>query len=344
MPKDRLTSKPPQWVTRMNDRTAFFNMALRTLAPAFALLAALACGGGGGGSSATSVAAAGTATYYHIRLRQSAANAPSVSGGVYTASADGSGLITSLDQNRIVQGGAQANATGTPEFLLLIRYSTPSFSALSGTYHTVVYGQYGGKTTVGQYTLAISSSGNNTPEVTQYGQSNDHSRAMLSQLPSAQAVTVAADGRVTWGAWTGAMDASGQAMLLHRDQLFLLAGRKTSHDVSEVSGKSIPSITIMQYADDAGAISVNSGTLTSSFDATNYQFKDMSLCQTNQSITVTSASRPFRLRPEDSSLLQLSSATTFADTTEQGFLTGAGFHVIVNPDNPNRPLLMVLLP
>lgn len=320
--------------------------ALASLLMALPIALGLACGGGGGGASGsvsqTSLPQASN-TYFFIRYKQSVPDNPTLEGGDFGPQSDPGALLGSLGAGKGFYAGAQSNAAELPEFLVALKYSTPAFSALSGTYNAVVYGLYQSQVSAGQYSLRFSTTGN-IATVSSIGTTNANSTGILSLLPQSEAFSLSASGRITWGGWTGAVSSSGDTMLLYRDRLFLLAALSGSHGIAEVEDRSFASLCLMQYEDDLGATTVASGTLTSKFSSARYEFNNLSLCQTSSQVTITPASRPFRLRPEDSSLIQITGAEDFSNTTEQGFLSNAGFHAIINPDNTKRPVLIIILP
>lgn len=304
-----------------------------------------ACGGGGGGASTDNSQdnSKQDTSFFSVRYKESTVNDPTVSTD-YSTTVDSSGLSGSLDGDAVFKGGAKASATDfSPEFLLYLQLGTQS-AVPSAKYNAVVYGLHSSQVTVGLYSLDFSTDA--SPDVTQLGVTNVNSVSMLSTLPSASEVSVD-QGKVTWGAWKGAIDSDANTILLSRDRLFLLASRVDSHSVSEVEGKTFsPTISIMQNSSDSDSsqLTVASGKGPVSFSSTSVgPTTEFEFSQTNQNVNITTGvARPYRLNSGDSSLLEISDSSAFTSLTEYGFLGKTNFHVIINPDNVQRPSLLVI--
>lgn len=309
------------------------------------IMFSIACGGGGGGGGASETTTTNsTDKFFSVLYKGNALNSPTVTASVVSS------VSTSLTSGKLdgatnLQGGANSSETDpNPEFLLYLKIGTHS-NVPTVKYNAVVYGLHSSAVTVGTYSIDFSSS--SSPSVAQTGISNSNSVSMLSELPSATTFSVNS-GAVTWGSWTGGIDADSNTILLSRDnRLFLLASKVATHASSALAGKTFnTSINILQANDSSttteftvasGAGPVNFNGAGSVGITTAYKFS-----QTNQNVSIpTGSARPWRLNSSDSSLLEISDASAFTNLTEYGFLGGSEFHVLVNPDNTDRPSLII---
>ncbi len=319
-------------------------LAVRASVPVvLALLFGLACGGGGS-SGATTAATTATATgeaYYYVRYKEPLPNAPTLEAGEWSSAVSNAGLTGNFDTKRTLQAGARANPADLPPDLLLILKKKAPAAQFSGNYNAIVYGLFASQVTSGQFLMEFSTSPA-APYARSSGITNSNSQPMLGELPSGSAWAVDAAGNVTWGGWKGAVDGGATTLLLHKDKLLLLGSKRADHADSEVAGKDFQSLALLQYHDGSSTTAA-SGAGTSRFKDGRFGAVSMVFTQTNIGVAIPTAGRPYRLRPTDSSLIQISSVEDFSDTTEQGFLGSTDFHAIINPDTANRPALLILL-
>ncbi len=303
------------------------------------LFLGLACGGGGGGEATATVPPGvfDSGEYLFIRASHVWPADLSVASGTRQDVTSDAGLSPAFSEGATLQVQARASETDPfPELLITLKKGNAT--TIPEDLMGVIYGQVGSDV-IAILTRISHLASNPTSEV--LGISNSISVNVIGQLPSTAAI-LTSDGLVSWSGWTGGIDKDSTMLILSKDNLMMvLCGVDAGRQLAALEGLSLSATALFLNKEDAPGMSV-SGKGTGRFSNGKFAFVDAQFSQSNNSTGIPTVERNVRRNPELSQLIDISSLSDFSTITEQGFDTGVGPVVVINPDNPNRPALFLM--